>query len=414
MKLTAPRLACAALAVSALCLALGVLSRRQVIQLSCLSRSGNALLHAALTPVHLESGSQLADEGGHHAGSGVLLFAYAQNATALERYVREAALSARGLKASNPHLRVALATNAHSQARGMRDAFDVVVPIRQDHVFSGGYKTPADGNGAFRLKTRQWLTRIYYLAHTPFALTLAVDGTVVTCTDKLAAILDREERAAPWYDLAYNTQQRNAKPHNWAIMYRSNPATRALLRDWFVHQVNRDAMGEDQTTLHDVVGRALAAGTIRRARLHSNFAAAFAPVTANGIRPRATQLLTSRAHLFHMYVRDAGEAEVVCAKLNAHSSRRRVIVQPTARKHAKFMQQEWVPVFNESHFRSVLNVEPPPAPNQHVWECPQGSQLPFVYPWDAHGRCTWAAPQVTEAGYATKWLLSSSTNSGLS
>lgn len=398
MKLTAPRLACAAFAVSALCLTLGVFSRRQIIQLSCLSRSSSALLHAALVPLHLESGAQLADEGGDHAGSGVLLFAYAQNATALQRYVREAALSARGLKARNPRLRVALATNAHEQARAMRDAFDVVVPIRPDHVFSGGYKTPAP-NGTFRLKTRQWLSRIYYLAHTPFALTLALDGQAVTCTDQLAQILQREERAAPWYDLAYNTQQRSSKPHNWALLYRSNPATRALLRDWFVHQVNRDAMGEDQTTLHDVVERALAAGTIRRARLHSDFAAAFAPVTPNAIRPRTTQVLTSPARLFHMYVRDQGEAEQVCAKLNAHGARRRVIVQPTARKHAKFMQQEWVTVLNASHFRAAVEAEPPAPPNEHVWACAEGSRLPLVYAWEAHSQCTWRPPDAGGGGW---------------
>ena len=100
------------------------------------------------------------------AGSGILLFAYGDTAE-LGHFLGEAVEAARSLKAQNPTLSIAIVTNNETVDRTL---FDYHILPRRDLLFPG--KVCSDSCRHDNLM-RQWTTRIYYMAHSPFRASCA-------------------------------------------------------------------------------------------------------------------------------------------------------------------------------------------------------------------------------------------------
>lgn len=259
-------------------------------------------------------------------------------------------------------------------------------------------------------QAKQWLTRILYMAHSPFALTLALDSQVVVCTTKLSewlsiqsALPSRQAKDASrvgsiqqrgGYDVAYNTNFESAKPHCWALLYRHTPATRILLQNWFLRQVERDATGEDQTTLHEVAMRLAARGKLRLARLSSDLVAAAAKATRGAGTSalhiaRSTQLLQGHVWLFHLAVKSEASRRLVCAKLNGAAGRRRVLIEPRGKRlHEQVARGEYEAAYSLAEYeRLVGSARQIRPPNELMWNCERGRRLPLVYPFKEHTAC---------------------------
>jgi len=222
----------------------------------------------------------------------VLFFAY--GGLQLNRFLSEAAAAARSFRQHNPDLQIGIVTNnATVDAR----IFNVHVPVRADLLFQGD-TTNGGQNRPDRIP-RQWLTRLYYLAHSPFEITWALDSNAVSCTPGAAqAFLDAALATRLWgFDICQASQAHGKAmyPHNWNIVYRWSSATRALLRDWFLLQIRRGVTFDDQRTLHTAELRSVAAGFLKVGQVSSTFAAAFVP-TFDG---RLTRRIVGRAHIFH-------------------------------------------------------------------------------------------------------------------
>lgn len=211
-------------------------------------------------------------------GYGVLLFAYSGSERTLESRLGAATESARRLRAMDYWLPVALATNGEPE----RGVFDQVVAIEPRHLFDGGdpsARAPSQGGDApFRPVRSQALTRIYYLARSPFALTLALEGTAVLCTGGVSAmlrsLLDAPGSDPNQFDLALSAGVHpRGRGASTALLLRANAASRALLRDWFVELVNTDPTGDPTPALARAAERRRAAGALRLARLNPSFIA---------------------------------------------------------------------------------------------------------------------------------------------
>ena len=116
------------------------------------------------------------DEDNKH-GAGLLFFAYGQ-LSAIQKYLREATDAAASFRALNPKLQIAIVSN-----NGTVDArvFSHHITPRPDLLFAGR----PFANGADPMP-RQWLTRLYYMAHSPYALTWALDSACFVRRRRLA------------------------------------------------------------------------------------------------------------------------------------------------------------------------------------------------------------------------------------
>ena len=102
---------------------------------------------------------------------------------------------------------------------------------------------------------RQWLTRLYYLAHSPFKVTWALDSNVLSCTPGAAqAFLDAALATDLWgFHIAHGSQNIASPtmyPHNWNLAFRSDAMVVGLMREWFSLQVQQGVASDDQSTLH--------------------------------------------------------------------------------------------------------------------------------------------------------------------
>jgi hypothetical protein len=260
-------------------------------------------------------------------GAGVLLFAYAEDARLLGARIAAAVACATRLRALSPWLRVALATNGDAPA----GVFAHVVAIEQRHLFSGGDPAARDG-AAFRPVESQALTRIYYLARSPFALTLALGSDAVACGGGVDALLRDELSASrPAFDLAYSPLLHASAGHaSSTLLLRAGPATRALLRDWFVHLLNTDPTGDPTPALVTQLDRRLGAGALRRARLDASFAAAVRP--ASLVRAALASPHEAARGLIHILLAggrasaSGAELDELCGLVNQNASTPRLIV----------------------------------------------------------------------------------------
>jgi hypothetical protein len=228
-------------------------------------------------------------------GAGLLLFGY--GGLQLSRFLGEATTAAAMFRRDNPRLRIAVVSNnATVDAR----YFNIHIRPRADLLFAGDNQQSRPDK-----LPRQWLTRLYYLAQSPFELTWALDSNVVSCTEGAAqAFLDEARRNKLWgYDIAHASQTFTVMyPHNWNIIYRWSARTSSLMRDWLLLQLRRGVTHDDQKTLHISELRHQKAGLLSVGQIKSNFAAAFYPVGNRGQRKhnaRITRKIVGRAHVVH-------------------------------------------------------------------------------------------------------------------
>jgi hypothetical protein len=229
-------------------------------------------------------------------GGGILLFAY--GGKQLPHFLREAAAAAASFRRDNPKLPIAIVTNNESVNRHL---FDIHLKPRADLLFAGDL-TNGGQNRKDKLP-RQWLTRLYYMAHSPFEVTWALDSNVVSCTAGAAqAFVDEALRTKLWgYDIAHASQSFGSMyPHNWNLVYRWSATTSSLMRDWLLLQLRRGVTYDDQKTLHIAELRHQAAGRLGVGQLRSNYAAAFYNVNAKRKDgARITRRIDGRAHMVH-------------------------------------------------------------------------------------------------------------------
>ena len=111
---------------------------------------------------------------------------------------------------------------------------DFQIRPRADLMFAGGLYVDRGDN-----LPRQWFTRLYYLAHSPFQITWALDSNVYACTYGSAqAFLDDALARDLWgFDIATANQRDGPMyPHNFNLVYRWSPRTSVLMRDWLLLQ----------------------------------------------------------------------------------------------------------------------------------------------------------------------------------
>ena len=233
------------------------------------------------------------------SGAGLLLFAYGGSKT-LQHFLREAtqASSHPGSRPASstlvsprrarpqaaatfrdlnpPSLKIAVVSN---NATVDRRVFSHHLRPRLDLLFAGDEVNGGQNRGDHL--PRQWLTRLLFLAHSPFEITWALDSNVETCTrDAAHAFLSGALATRLWgFDIAHASQHVACSvmyPHNFNIVYRWSPLTASLLRDWLLLQVRDGVASDDQKTLHLAELRHIAAGTgLRVGRVTTPFAAAF-------------------------------------------------------------------------------------------------------------------------------------------
>lgn len=240
---------------------------------------------------------------------GVLFCVYGND----DKFVLEALQSAQQIHTLNPRLSITIATD--STVEFPRYVRRYALSYKQ--IWTGG---------------RQWFTRIFVLANSPYKLTLALDSHVTVCSTHLGSKLKS------WYlsndfDIAFNLvhapfkpfdTHRRIVPHNFALVFRDNVATSALFKEWFLLQF-RNPVGDDQVPL----AKALQRTFVRSARLAENFAAAFKSVHRErfGFFPRFLWLAKGEVFMLHSYnPRSLGKFESICALLNS-SERARVLWQ---------------------------------------------------------------------------------------
>lgn len=239
----------------------------------------------------------------------------------------ESAVLFKNLNRSVP---IALVTNAQSSDYDFvhPTPFDFILPI--DAVanplpLGEGTQARSDGH------SRQWLTRLQYLAATPFALTLALDTNVHPCED-VSALLDAAEREA--FDFAAasgSTGEPGLSTHNFALMYRWSARTEALVSRWLALQLQA-AVHDDQHTLTRAIAELRAAPQGPTVRKLGNAAAvSLIPIdrVGRGDFPRESRLLDGPAALVHWAPGPNGA--YICGLLNRDRGARRVLYQHGAK-----------------------------------------------------------------------------------
>ncbi|KOO24080.1 hypothetical protein Ctob_003272 [Chrysochromulina tobinii] len=134
------------------------------------------------------------------SGAGLLLFAYGGRKT-LQHFVREAQYAAASFREHNPTLPIAIVTNNETVDRRI---FTTHIMPRADLLFAG----ENDQNRSDKVP-RQWLTRLYYLAQSPYHITWALDSNVNVLTETMY-------------------------PHNFNLVVRWSAPSAALMRDWLL------------------------------------------------------------------------------------------------------------------------------------------------------------------------------------
>jgi hypothetical protein len=130
------------------------------------------------------------------SGAGLLLFAYG-DASTLSHFLGEAAHAARSFKEHNPEMQIAVVTNNASVDRAL---FSHVLRPREDLLFPGSpcpYERDAAKAAKCSGRRRQWATRLYYMALSPFELTWALDSNAISCTPGAAGRFLAAARASP-------------------------------------------------------------------------------------------------------------------------------------------------------------------------------------------------------------------------
>ena len=262
-------------------------------------------------------------------GAGMLFFAYGSQVT-LNHFLGEASAAARSFRAAGVSIQMAIVTN-NATVNG--SLFDLHIVPRRDLLFAGEpcpYGNAGKGCDASKARPRQWATRLYYLAHSPYEITWALDSNVVCCDPKRAAAFLQHAMATQlWgFDIASANQAQDFMyPHNWNIIYRWTRATSNMMRDWLLLQFRRGLATDDQATLFAAEQRQRAAGGLRVGQVPTSFAAAFYSPQKTFF-PRITRPLTSAAVVLHVGSGNAKSGREWCSAFNKFVGTRRQLWLP--------------------------------------------------------------------------------------
>jgi hypothetical protein len=268
---------------------------------------------------------------GGKQGVGVYYVSYGRESA---RFVHDAYNSARRIRRLNPHIRTAIATNYRGP---LLKEFNHTVHIPFRHFDA----------------SRQWLTRLFYLALSPFELTLEIDSTVTVCSTTLVEELEAE-RQAKGFDFASQVERVSVSqtlkhvvhPHNFALMYFWNPNTIRLLSEWF--EIYKDTYNtlDDQKTLSLAIQSPKLAEHVRIAKIKDNFALGFlSPSSCSppGSKVRCTRAFAGNVAMFHSYDGKRVPAKYkrqLCNFLNSDSRRRQILFKPSDQSDYRFFTSE--------------------------------------------------------------------------
>lgn len=260
-------------------------------------------------------------------GAGLLFFAYGSEIT-LQHFLKEAGLAAGSFRSADPQVQIAIVTN---NATVDKKLFDLHIRPRPDLLFAGD-PCPYGPKGcdAKGKRPRQWATRLYYLAHSPYEVTWALDSNVFCCdAARAAAFLRNAHATSLWgFDIAHPNQAQTVMyPHNWNILYRWTRATSNTMRDWLLLQFRRGLATDDQGTLFAAEQRQRAAGGLRVGQMPTAFAAAFySPMKT--FFPRITRPIAGSAVVMHVGSGNAHAGREWCNAFNKFAGTRRQLYLP--------------------------------------------------------------------------------------
>lgn len=223
------------------------------------------------------------------SGFGVLYCAYNKDSgVSLPRFLKEAGASAARLKKNNPGVATAIITNA--KRADVPAIFEHLVPVHEAMLFAG---QSTRGDGVFR----QWFSRIYYLAHSPFEITWYVDSHAVFATTALQAAF--EAFANSTFDIAVPSSRPHLfRCHNFALLFRWNWRVKNLFADWIMEQLRAGISADDQAPLC----RSLFIGTrygLNFTAISPQWAFAWLSTDVDAWADRTTRVLRGKAHICH-------------------------------------------------------------------------------------------------------------------
>ena len=240
-------------------------------------------------------------------GHGLLFFAYG-GTEQVEWFLQEATLAAASFRKHNPTLSIGIVSNNESVDRSI---FTHHVVPRQDLLFAGSSCPDTCRHDKL---PRQWTTRLYYMALSPFAITLAFDSNVYHCPGPFAVeavhrFLRAADRTDLWgYDIAHANGHRGVgrdkmAPHCFALIFRWNERTSAVFRDWFMLMLRRGIATNDQEPLRVAEARQSAVQRgqhqLRVGQVPSEYAAAFYSAKPGQFYPRISRPLRGPAYVVH-------------------------------------------------------------------------------------------------------------------
>ena len=250
------------------------------------------------------------------AGAGLLFFAYGPE-PAWTRLILLTQRAAKSFRTHNPGISIAVVSNAPS-SRVDREVFDTHIVPRGDMLFAGNAQQEPGLEG----KLTQRLTRLYYLAHSPYELTWALDPDVVSCTPHVAAnFLQEALEHKLWGFHMVQTSASLSKmdPLTSNLVFLWREETSALLRDWFMLQLREGVDADDRKALHFAEQRMI----MKRGRKNHNgqlIPELSAQFVALGNGTRATPLLRGAVHVIH------SPDPSMCDVFNEHATQARVLV----------------------------------------------------------------------------------------
>ena len=221
-------------------------------------------------------------------GVGMLFFAYG-GTKQVDAFLAEATAAAASIREFNPNLSIAIVTN---NASVNRRVFTTHIVPRDDLVFPGS-KCPDVCRPDH--VARQWTTRLYYMALSPYRITWALDSNTMQCPGERAhgaihRFLLAAERTAMWgVDIAHANllnplnapmgahaaARRNLmSPHCFSLLWKWNGRTSNVFRDWFMLMLRRGVATNDQEPLRyaEVRQQRMGAGGLTVGQIPTEFA----------------------------------------------------------------------------------------------------------------------------------------------
>ena len=260
------------------------------------------------------------------AGAGLLFFAYGGSGE-VDKFLKEATFAAGSFKRFNPSLNIAIVTNNKTVDPRI---FSHHIRPRNELLFPG---SPCPDVCRGDQLSRQWTTRLYYMALSPFEITWAFDSGVTQCPGPFAhnavqRFLDDALASSLWgFDLGHANQAKGTSiyPHNFNLLYRWTATTSNVFRDWFLIQLRRGITTNDQDPLSLAEVRQKAAGGLRVGQVPTEFAGAFYSPIGGAFYPRITRVVHGPAQVLHV---GPESAPAWCDAFNVYAgSARQMVVQ---------------------------------------------------------------------------------------